>query len=51
MPFAGLDPSVYSSGEFTASDNRMTKRGSKRLRRATYLAVVCGLRGGINRRT
>jgi transposase len=42
VAFAGIDPSVYSSGKFTA--NRITKRGSKRLRHALYLAVLCGLR-------
>ncbi|WP_372631961.1 IS110 family transposase [Cohnella sp.] len=50
VAFAGLDPSVFSSGKFTASENRMTKRGSKRLRRASYLAVTCGLRGDLNLR-
>ncbi|MGE5701597.1 MAG: IS110 family transposase [Clostridia bacterium] len=50
VAFAGLDPSVYSSGKFTASSNRITKRGSKRLRRALYLAVQCGLRKGANSR-
>jgi transposase len=47
---ATLDPGVYSSGKFTASSNRITKRGSKRLRRALYLAVQCGLRRGANSR-
>lgn len=28
VAFAGIDPSVYSSGRFTASINRITKRGS-----------------------
>ncbi|RJG14863.1 IS110 family transposase, partial [Paenibacillus thiaminolyticus] len=50
VAYAGLDPSVYSSGKFTASSNRITKRGSKRLRRSLYLAVQCGLRQGSNRR-
>ncbi|WP_028559085.1 transposase, partial [Paenibacillus pinihumi] len=40
--------SVFSSGKFTASENRITKRGSKRLRRAAYLVVICGLRKGLN---
>jgi transposase len=44
VAFAGIDPSVYSSGKFTATANRITKRGSKRLRHALYLAVLCGLR-------
>lgn len=50
VAFAGLDPSVFSSGKFVASDNRITKRGSKRLRRASYLAVTCGIRGDLNPR-
>ncbi|RED51120.1 transposase IS116/IS110/IS902 family protein [Cohnella lupini] len=44
VAFAGIDPSVYSSGKFTATTNRITKRGSKKLRHALYLAVLCGLR-------
>nr|WP_233697477.1 IS110 family transposase [Paenibacillus profundus] len=48
VAFAGLDPGVHSSGQFVATSNRITKRGSKRLRRALYLAVQCGLRRGTN---
>ncbi|MEK3916545.1 transposase [Paenibacillus sp. FSL H7-0331] len=44
VAYAGLDPSVFSSGKFTASSSKIIKRGSKRLRRALYLAVQCGLR-------
>lgn len=44
VAFAGIDPSVYASGKFTATSNRITKRGSKKLRHALYLAVLCGLR-------
>ncbi|MGG1664645.1 IS110 family transposase [Brevibacillus sp. NRS-1366] len=44
VAFVGVDPSVTSSGKFTASTNRITKRGSKRLRRALYQAVQCGVR-------
>jgi transposase len=44
IAFAGIDPSVYASGKFTATSNRITKRGSKKLRHALYLAVLCGLR-------
>ncbi|NOU65844.1 IS110 family transposase [Paenibacillus sp. LMG 31461] len=50
VAFAGLDPSVFSSGKFSASSSKITKRGSKRLRRALYLAVQCGLRKGKNER-
>ncbi|MFF2484756.1 IS110 family transposase [Paenibacillus sp. NPDC058071] len=48
VAYAGLDPSVHSSGQFTASSTRITKRGSKRLRRALYLAIQCGIRGSVN---
>jgi transposase len=44
VAFAGIDPSVYASGKFTATNNRITKRGSKKLRHALYLAVLCVLR-------
>ncbi|MGF7029442.1 transposase, partial [Paenibacillus mucilaginosus] len=50
VAYAGLDPGIYSSGKFTATSNRITKRGSKRLRRALYLAVQCGIRRGVNQR-
>ncbi|MFD0674357.1 IS110 family transposase [Cohnella sp. GCM10027633] len=50
VAYAGLDPSVHSSGQFVASSTRITKRGSKRLRRALYLAVQCGIRGSNNKR-
>ncbi|WP_240422023.1 IS110 family transposase [Paenibacillus periandrae] len=50
VAYAGLDPSVFSSGKFTATSSKITKRGSKRLRRALYLAVQCGLRKGKNER-
>ncbi|WP_236026615.1 IS110 family transposase [Alicyclobacillus suci] len=48
VAFAGVDPSVFSSGKFKSTENRITKRGSKRLRRALFLAVQCGLRKGAN---
>ena len=44
VAFAGVDPRVHSSGKFTATINRITKRGSSRLRHYLYLAVLCGLR-------
>ncbi len=34
LAFAGLDPSVYQSGNFKAKNTRMSKRGSKALRYA-----------------
>jgi transposase len=50
VAFAGVDPSVYSSGKFTATTNRITKRGSSRLRHALYLAVLCGIRSSRNKK-
>ncbi|MED0709697.1 IS110 family transposase [Aneurinibacillus aneurinilyticus] len=50
VAYAGLDPGVHSSGQFVATSTRITKRGSKRLRRALYLAVQCGIRRCTNER-
>lgn len=50
VAFAGIDPSVHSSGKFTATTNRITKRGSSRLRHALYLAVLCGIRSSRNKK-
>jgi transposase len=50
VAFAGIDPSVFSSGKFTATRNKITKRGSRRLRTALYQAVRCGLKGSRNKR-
>jgi transposase len=50
VAYAGIDPSVFSSGKFVATQNKITKRGSKRLRPAMYIAVTCGLRGELNPR-
>jgi len=36
--FAGIDPTVKQSGEFTATHNHMSKRGSPYLRRALWQA-------------
>lgn len=44
VAFVGIDPSVHILGKFTATINRITKRGSSRLRHALYMAVLCGLR-------
>ena len=44
VAFAGVDPSVFSSCKFTATINRISKRGSSRLRHSLYLAVLCSLR-------
>lgn len=50
VAYAGIDPSVYSSGKFTATTNRITKRGSSRLRHSLYLAVLCGIRSSRNKK-
>lgn len=39
LAFAGLDPSVYQSGNFNASHTRMSKRGSRVLRYALVYAA------------
>ena len=44
VAFAGLDPSIFESGRFKGSVNRITKRGSSRLRHALYTAVFCAIR-------
>ncbi|RBW68107.1 IS110 family transposase [Bacillus taeanensis] len=43
VAYAGIDPRIFQSGKFKASINRITKRGSTRLRQALYTAVQCGL--------
>jgi len=40
VAFAGIDPSVKQSGEFTGSRNHMSKRGSSYLRRALWQAAT-----------
>ncbi|CAH0347778.1 IS110 family transposase [Bacillus sp. CECT 9360] len=50
VAYAGIDPSVHSSGKFTASINHITKRGSSRLRHALYMAVLCGIRSSRNKK-
>ena len=39
VAYAGLDPSVYQSGEFKGSRNKLSKRGSRYLRWALWLAA------------
>ncbi|MCM3731512.1 IS110 family transposase [Fictibacillus nanhaiensis] len=50
VAFSGIDPSVHSSGKFTATINRITKRGSSRLRHTLYMAVLCGIRSSRNKK-
>lgn len=39
MAFAGMDPKVTQSGQFTGTENKISKRGSPFLRRAVYIAA------------
>ena len=39
VAYAGIDPTVYQSGQFTASQTRMSKRGSPYLRHALWQAA------------
>ncbi len=41
VAFAGIDPSVFESGTFKGTNNRITKRGSSRLRHALFTSVRC----------
>ena len=50
VAFAGIDPRVHESGKFKPMQNRMTKRGSSKLRQSLYTAVLCGLRKSRNKR-
>ncbi|MGF7059941.1 IS110 family transposase [Brassicibacter mesophilus] len=43
VAFAGIDPSVYQSGTFRASNNKISKRGSTYLRKALYQATCAGI--------
>jgi transposase len=40
VAYAGIDPSVRQSGEFTGTENHMSKRGSVYLRRAIWNAAT-----------
>lgn len=40
VAYAGLDPSVYESGEYSAKYNKMSKRGSKYLRNAIWTSAT-----------
>jgi transposase len=39
VAYAGIDPTVYQSGQFTATQSRMSKRGSPYLRHALWQAA------------
>ena len=44
VAYSGLDPSVYQSGRFKASNNKISKRGSPYLRKALYQATQAATR-------
>ena len=39
LAFAGMEPSIYQSGEYSSAHGRMVKRGSKYLRHMLFLAA------------
>lgn len=39
LAFAGMEPSIYQSGEYSSNHGKMVKRGSKYLRHILYLAA------------
>ena len=39
LAFAGMEPSIYQSGEYNSAHGRMVKRGSKYLRHILFLAA------------
>jgi transposase len=40
VAYTGIDPSVFASGEFKATETHMSKRGSPHLRRALWLSAI-----------
>lgn len=44
VAYAGIDPAVHSSGEFTGTQAHLSKRGSPYLRRALWLAATSARR-------
>jgi transposase len=44
VAYAGIDPTVYQTGQFQASDAHMSKRGSPYLRHALWLAATVAVR-------
>jgi transposase len=44
VAYTGIDPTVFTSGEFTATETHMSKRGSPHLRRTLWLAAICASR-------
>ena len=46
VAYAGIDPSVRQSGNFSGNQNHMSKRGSPFLRRAIWLAAFVAALSG-----
>lgn len=44
VAFFGIDPSVNQSGEFTGTRNKMSKRGSRLLRRVLFTTALANIR-------
>jgi transposase len=44
VAYAGIDPTVYQTGQFKASEAHMSKRGSPYLRHALWLAATVAVR-------
>lgn len=44
VAFFGVDPSVMQSGEFTGTQNKMSKRGSRLLRRVLFSIALANIR-------
>ena len=44
VAYFGIDPSVMQSGEFTGTRNKMSKRGSKLLRRVLFTIALANIR-------
>lgn len=51
VAFAGIDPSIFESGRFKGTVNRITKRGSSRLRHALFMAVRSAIRDSRKQKT
>lgn len=43
VAYAGLDPTVFQSGKFVATNNKISKRGSPYLRKALYQAACAAI--------
>jgi Transposase and inactivated derivatives len=48
VAFFGIDPSVNQSGEFTGTRNKMSKRGSRLLRRVIFTTALANVRSKRN---